>query len=102
MSSSDLTSRERLDRPLVRSYQSHPGTSLPEGRELVRNSEMLSRSMRQTTRSLGLLNLGKQRLDEDIRDKHIGAQVDSDIVRLRRRRANHRWVMTKPDPTPVY
>lgn len=34
--SSDLMTRERLDRPLVRVFQRHVGTQLPDAREIIK------------------------------------------------------------------
>lgn len=40
-----------------------------------------------------LLRLSQKGLQSDIRDKKVAADIDSSVVRLRRQRANHRWVL---------
>ena len=44
-------------------------------------------------RNISLLKLAEQQLQEDVRDKKSAADVDMSIVRLRRRKANHKWVL---------
>ena len=46
-----------------------------------------------------LLKLAERRLQLDIKDKNMAAGVDSNVVRLRRRRANHRWLLERPATT---
>lgn len=90
---SDLEMRERLDRPLVRVYQRHPGTNLPEAQDIIRGAAGLDQSLLTTSRNIAMLQMANNRLHDDIRHKKAGASVDSSIVRMRRRLANHRWVM---------
>ncbi|XP_067056944.1 tektin-like protein 1 [Acropora muricata] len=93
VSYSDLTTRERLDRPVVQLHQRHPGNQLPEAREIVRAGEGLQESLNATARNIGLLRLTKKKVDEDARDKHRAAVIDGDVTRMRRRLGNHRWVI---------
>lgn len=93
VSSSDLTTRERLDRPQVKYYQRHPGTQLSEAQEIIEGNNGLDASLEAISRNIGMLKITEGRLKQDIRDKRVGANVDSSIVRHRRRQANHRWVL---------
>lgn len=46
-----------------------------------------------TMKNMSLLKLAQKSIKADIKDKKKGAFVDSDVVRLRRRKANHRWLL---------
>ena len=50
-------------------------------------------SLRGTSRNIGLLKLARLGLQDDVRDKSAAIDTDGNIVRMRRRKANHRWVM---------
>ena len=90
---SDLTTRERLDRPVVQVHQRHPGNQLPEAREIVKGGEGLQESLNATARNIGLLRLTKKKVDEDARDKYHASLIDASVTRTRRRLGNHRWVI---------
>lgn len=93
VASSDISTRERLNRPIISVYQRHPGTNLPEAQEIVRGGDGLLQSLTATSRNIGLLKLASLRLKDDIMDKNGAIHVDGAIVRQRRKKANHRWAM---------
>ena len=93
VSSSHLNTSERLDRPQVRVFQRHPGTDLPEAAHYVASQNYLEDSMAATRRNMGLLRLAGSRLQSDINDKKLASSIDATIVRLRRKRSDHRWVL---------
>lgn len=91
--SSDLMTRERLDRPLVRVFQRHVGTQLPDAREIIKSGDGLLQSLNATSRNIGLMRLTEQKLLDDIRSKSAGSHIDSQVFHLRRSKANHRWCL---------
>jgi len=93
VANSDISTREQLNRPVVSVYQRHPGTNLPEAQEIVKGGNGLLQSLTNTSRNIGMLKLASLRLKDDIRDKNSALNVDSAIVRMRRRKASHRWAM---------
>lgn len=93
VSTGDMTSHEKLNRPIIAVFQRHPGTNLPEAQEIIRGGDGLLSSLHTTGRNIGQLRLTQLRLHSDIRDKQSAIDVDGGVVRLRRRKANHRWVV---------
>ncbi|CAG5118952.1 unnamed protein product [Candidula unifasciata] len=90
---SDLTTREHLDRPLVTVYQRHTGTQLPEAQVLVKAGTSLNQSLVTTSKNIGLLKIARKKLGEDKRSKRAAIEVDSSVIHMRRRKADHRWCL---------
>ena len=78
---------------MVRIFQHHPGSDLTEAKQLIKAAYGLDSSITNTKRNIGLLKLTRDRLGEDVRDKKAAAVIDGKIVRLRRCRGDHCWVM---------
>ncbi|MGH0143117.1 UNVERIFIED_CONTAM: hypothetical protein FKN15_053210 [Acipenser sinensis] len=91
VSSADLLTRERLDRPQVQVYQRHAGTQLPEATAIVQGYAALRQSLLNTSQDLGLLHRTRLQLEENMQGKRAAAGLDSAITRLRRRNSDHRW-----------
>ncbi|XP_038672802.1 coiled-coil domain-containing protein 105-like [Scyliorhinus canicula] len=97
-SSKHLTTRERLDRPLVKVYQRHPATQLPEAATLVKGIGVLNEAMAETSRNIKMLKMARKRLSENVRDKKAGYRVDAGIVRFRRLKAPGRILLDESKP----
>jgi hypothetical protein len=88
----DIKVAERLDRPIVKVYQRHPGTNVPDARDIIRGNNNLESSLEQTQKNLALLHLSNMKLREDNRDKKAAADIDASVIRFRKNKADHRWV----------
>jgi len=98
----EITTRENFTRPYVRVYQRHPATELTEVQKIMRASTSLGMSVEESQRNLYLLKEAKEKLNADLKDKRAASATDTALVRLRRRRANHRWVLNNsPAAKPI-
>ncbi|XP_030606487.1 coiled-coil domain-containing protein 105 [Archocentrus centrarchus] len=92
--SGDVLPREKLDRPLVKVYQRHPGTQLPEAAELIQGSAVLRQCL--TTSEGELVRLQRVRLQllDDLQGKRTAAEVDAAVLRMRRQQVDRRAMPT--------
>merc|ERR550519_113724 len=91
-SSADITTREKLTRPIVKIFQRHPGTDLSESNRIEIATRKLDLKLQNAHNDTLMLRRAKTEIQMDKSDKRASSAIDLSLMRLRRQRSSHRWV----------
>lgn len=95
ISSANFKISERLDRPIMRTFQRHPGNQVPDAQITSKTTADLLQSAEETRKQLKALKIVGQRLQANLIDKEVALGVDAQLLRRRRERSNHKWGVNK-------
>jgi hypothetical protein len=87
----NLKTYEVLDRPVMKSFQKHPGNQVPEAQEIIKGTNDLNQSILKSQKHVKSLKIIGQKLDANARSKEVQMSIDSALLKKRRELADHRW-----------
>jgi len=96
--SGDLTTRERANRNIVKSFERHFPASVSEHEtaQIQSAKKSLAKSIEKTNNNLKILMQAQEKLKKQLRDKTLSEQNETCVSRYRRQKADHRWVIDEP------
>lgn len=89
----DIALRQHVTRPMVKIFQRHPGTQLPEEPRISGATKQLDLKVNDCNDQQFRLRRARTDIEMDKKSKRTASAIDESLVRLRRQHANHRWVM---------
>ncbi|CAF0947955.1 unnamed protein product [Adineta steineri] len=95
INSSDYKIPERLDRPIIRTFQRHPGNQVPEAQITAKTAADLLRAAEETKQQLKTVKIVGKRLQANLVDKEAALGVDANLLRRRREQSDHKWGVNK-------
>ena len=87
----NLSIYETVDRPIMKSFQKHPGNQVPEAQEIIKSSRDLMDSIAQSERNIKSLKIIGQKLDQSAKNKETQMALDNALLKKRRALSDHRW-----------
>jgi len=96
--SGDLTTRERSNRNIVKSFERHYPNSVSnhENSQILGGKKSLKTSISTTNGNLKILMQAQEKLQKQLRDKTLSEQNETRVSRYRRQKSDHRWVIDEP------
>jgi len=96
--SGDLTTRERSNRNIVKSFERHYPNSVSshENAQIDGGKKSLQKSIKTTNENLRILMQAQSKLQQQLKDKAMSEQNETKVSRYRRQKADHRWVIDEP------